>query len=41
MRVNSERCMAYGSSAFENSKSLGLSVDGICETLRAGDFALE
>jgi hypothetical protein len=39
MCVNAERGMAYGSSTFEESESLGLSVNGICETLRAGDLS--
>ncbi len=39
--VNAERGMAHGSSTFEESKSLGSSVDGIGETLRAIDFALD
>ncbi len=33
--VNAERGMAHGSSTFEESRSLGSSVDGIGETLRA------
>jgi hypothetical protein len=40
MLVNAERGRAYGSSPFEVSKNLESSVDGIGETLRAGNFAL-
>ncbi len=39
--VNAKRCMAHVSSTFEESKSLGSSVDGIGETLHAIDFALD
>jgi hypothetical protein len=39
--VNAECGMAHGSSTFEESKSLGSSVDEIGETLRAFDFALD
>jgi hypothetical protein len=39
--VHAERGMAHGSSTFKESKSLGSSVDGISETLRAIDFALD
>ncbi len=39
--VNAERGMAHESSTFEESRSLGSSVDGIGETLRAIDFALD
>ncbi len=39
--VNGERGMAHGSSTFEESRSLGSSVDRIGETLRATDFALD
>ncbi len=39
--VNAELCMAHESSTFEESRSLGLSVDGIGETLCAIDFALD
>jgi hypothetical protein len=39
--VNAERGMAHGSSTFEESRSLGSSVDGISETFSAIDFALD
>ncbi len=39
--VNAERGMAHGSSTFVEIRSLGLSVDGIGETLRVIDFALD
>ncbi len=38
--VNAERCMAHGSSTFEESKSLGSSVDGISEPMLAGNMVL-
>ena len=40
MRVNAEHGMVYGSSTFEESKSLESSVDGIGKTLRAIDCSL-